>query len=493
MSQTVISDPETQRLVREGLLALSKSQYSMAYSQLRQAADRSPNDAVVLGQFGRLCVMIGRSEEAKTALERAVAIKPDHAISWFLLGMSYQQLNVLRKAFECFDKALALKPGDEIITAMKASLHQLQREHDDALSLIQPLLARDPVHPAIVTVFLRLAKHFGREEEAVALAQKCLPTCDRENAIHLLFALGDLFDSMERYHDALAAWSRANVAKSATYDPATFQTAVDGVIAAWNSERLRSMPQPGILSDRPVFVVGMPRSGTTLVEQILGSHPEIFGAGELPTLPKLVRDLTGFAPAGVPLIVHPEAYTADVIRQHASEYIGLIDSLAPVARKVIDKMPINFSCLGYIQTLFPQAKVIHITRDPLDTCLSCYAQHFTGFMPYTYNLIHLGHFYGQYVRLMEHWKRELAIPILDVRYESLVASTETEAKRLLKFLGLPWDPSVLQFHQRDDVALTASHAQVRRPVYSSSVGRSRRYGQALDPLRKALGPHCPSN
>jgi hypothetical protein len=234
----------------------------------------------------------------------------------------------------------------------------------------------------------------------------------------------------------------------------------------------------------------MPRSGTTLVEQILASHPEGAGAGELP-------DVIGMA-TGLPRVLGvPEAYpecVADLDRaaldRLAEGYLKRVQGRFPDARRVVDKMPQNFLHLGLIALLFPKARVVHCVRDPLDTCLSCYTTAFAVPHDYARDLGHLGRYYRAYARLMQHWRRvfeALDRPLLELPYEDVVADLEGRTRTLLAFVGLPWDERCLRFHEtRRDVG-TASYDQVRRPIYNTSIGRWKRFERHLGPLKAALG------
>jgi hypothetical protein len=236
-----------------------------------------------------------------------------------------------------------------------------------------------------------------------------------------------------------------------------------------------------------VFIVGMPRSGTSLVEQILASHPNVFGAGELRDLQRLAEEL----PARVGA---KEAYPACLVRLDGSaacaladEYLERIGRRSGAALRVTDKMPLNFLHLGLIAALFPRARIVHCIRDPLDVCVSCYCQDFQGGPNFLWDLTDLGKFHGEYERLMAHWGSVLPLPILEVVYEELVDNLEAVSRRLISFCGLDWDDRCLAYHQNARAVRTASLVQVRQPVYKSSVGRWRHYAPHLRPLLEALG------
>ena len=235
----------------------------------------------------------------------------------------------------------------------------------------------------------------------------------------------------------------------------------------------------GARSDMPIFVVGMPRSGTTLVEQILASHPMVHGAGELRQLQTLGDDAD--FPAGF------QALSPDRLKAMGEAYLAYVAPMAAGRRHVVDKMPANFTLAGMIRLILPDARIIHCRRDPVDTCLSCYTKLFAGQQDFAYNLTELGRFHRAYQGLMAQWREILpASHFLEVDYEAVVYNVEAEARRMLDFLGLPWDESVLRFHETKRPVRTASSNQVRQPIYRSSAGRWRKHAAELEPLLAAL-------
>jgi hypothetical protein len=230
----------------------------------------------------------------------------------------------------------------------------------------------------------------------------------------------------------------------------------------------------------------MMRSGTTLAEQILASHPRVYGAGELPLLGRLIESLPRRLGTGDG---YPEAVRRldrATTRALAAEHQQRLKGLGGAAERVVDKMPANFLALGLIATLFPRARIIHCRRDPIDTCLSCYFHDFGPSIPYTLDLRHLGLYYRAYERLMAHWAAVLPVPVFELRYEELTADQEAVSRRLVAFCGLEWDERCLRFHETRRVVRTASQLQVRQPLYRGSVGRWKRYEAFLQPLRDAL-------
>jgi hypothetical protein len=272
------------------------------------------------------------------------------------------------------------------------------------------------------------------------------------------------------------------------YDEVRALGVLDRVRSVFDRRLLAARQGGGYPSSLPVFVVGMPRSGTTLVEQILASHPEVHGAGELPDLNRLVERLRNAAGAA---FLYPEdapALAAERLREFGETYVEGLRGRAPGATRVTDKMPGNFLLLGLIHLALPGASIIHVTRDPRDTCLSCYSKLFTAEQNFAYDLGELGRYYSKYSQLMAHWQDVLPEGrILSIRYEDVIADLEGEARRIISHCGLAWDERCLAFHKTERPVKTASATQVRRPIYRSAVGRWQLYEEHLGPLLAALG------
>lgn len=251
-------------------------------------------------------------------------------------------------------------------------------------------------------------------------------------------------------------------------------------------DRLHATGEPSAL---PVFIVGMPRSGTTLIEQIVSSHPQVTGAGELSAL-RLVVEGSGLFPDGMQGLAG-EARGA-LFRQLGQAYLSRVTPLAQGRARLVDKMPSNFLYAGLIPLILPGARIIHARRDPVDTCLSCYTKRFAGEQPFAYDQAELGALYRSYARLMAHWRTVLPPErFIEVDYEAVVDDLEGEARRLIDFLDLPWDPACLNFHDNRRVVRTASLNQVRQPIYTTSKGRWHAYADYLGPLLEALGGDAP--
>jgi tetratricopeptide (TPR) repeat protein len=400
----------------------------------------------------------GQLDEGIAACRRAITLNPDFAAAHNNLGLSLFQLGDLSEARISFEQAVRLSPRN---VKYRCALGNITRSV--------------PGDPHVATL------------ENMAEGSAALPVGDR---IALHFALAKAYDELGRHADAFQHWRQGNRIKRGeiVYDEAATLGEIDRVQAVMTSELIQARQGSGNPSPVPVFVLGMMRSGSTLIEQILASHPRVFGAGELayfPTSAKLSGIKLG-GPAAYPEFV--PSMTADDCRELGTRYLAEILPLDPNATHVTDKMPMNFIFTGLIHLALPNAPIIHTVRDPVDTCLSCFSKLFSQPQSHAYDLAELGRYYRHYQALMAHWRRVLPPGrILDVRYEDVVADLEGQARRIISHCGLEWDPRCLDFHRTKRPVRTASAVQVRQPIYDSAAGRWRAYAPFLGPLLSELG------
>ena len=317
------------------------------------------------------------------------------------------------------------------------------------------------------------------------LDQSSTPLIDRITAG---FALGKLLDdagafpeAFRRYADANALFKRMQADMGQRFDSEALRRTTSGLIETFTPGFFAELARADNRSELPVFIVGMPRSGTSLVEQIVASHPDVFGAGELTHIGQIAgvlrRDGAEFC----------SEWKAELLSRLSNDHLGKLLRLAPNASRIVDKMPDNLFHLGLISMLFPRARVIVCRRDPRDTCLSCYFQFFPAGNLFSYDLADCGIRHRETERLMIHWRQVLPIAVIEVEYELLVSDLEGQSRRLIAFLGLDWNPACLDFYRTKRTVLTASSWQVRQPLFAGSVGRWRRYERELGPLMESLG------
>ena len=471
-----------------GNVLRAQSRNDEAIASYRNAVEAQPDHIDAMLNLASLLGKMIRIEEAIEWDRRILALRPDFAEAHYHLGNSLLGVDKLEEAVECFRTAQRIKPDfTEAIGAEAQTLQKLGR-YDESCEHILPALERGVKSADIVVALAAVAKRLGRREETMALAEEMLRqdklSDDEKRQLH--FVAGKLDDELERYQEAFEHFHRANALYRERFSREAHGKMVDDTIALFQPYRMRNMPKAKITSDRPVFIVGMPRSGTSLVEQILASHPRIFGAGELNDINQYANGMQARLGAVTPYPACLGWVTQTVLDSLAQQYLDRLLTMEKTAARVTDKMPHNFLHLGMIAMLFPSARIIHTMRDPMDTCLSIYFQQFNELHPYAHNLSDLGYYYRSYEKLMTHWRSVLDLPLLEVRYEELVADPDTWIPRLVEFCGVEWDERCLQFHKTKRAVNTPSTEQVREPMYSRSVGRWRHYETQLEPLRIAL-------
>jgi tetratricopeptide (TPR) repeat protein len=463
-------------------------QYEPARERFRNAIELCPGR----GEFHFLAAMcefgLGRREAGHRLLLDAVRVSPRLARGHEWLSQWYLEEGIVDAAFEHSTKATELAPQDPLIASSHAYVLEAAGKLEDAWQLLQRLLAAGYTPPKIAALYARMAPQRGQTAEALKLVQRLLESGSYTAHEHagLCFAAADLLDRLGQYDQAFAHASRANQIRRPAYDPVGLEREFDERIAYFTSERIACLPKASYHKIKPVFIVGMPRSGTSLMEQIIASHPGVHGAGELDLMKRVVVGTAQMLRKSGDYPQCMDGLSIDTANGLAQIYLEPLAATNPNASIVVDKMPLNFIYLPLISRLLPEAKVIHCRRNPLDTCLSCYMTNFAAANQFAYDLGHLGHFYRQYERLMGHYKSVLDLPILDVDYEQVVADPAGQVKRVLDFLGLSWDDRCLNFHQTARPVSSASVEQVRQPIYQRSVGRWKNYDRHLAPLRAGL-------
>jgi len=461
-------------------------QAEAAVESYREADRLAPGSPSTLNNLGNALFDRGRPDQAVDTLQRAVAIDPDFAEAHLNLGYALRETRRSEAADHAFDRALALDGtlvGAHVGRGVGA---QLRGEFAAAEKSFRRALAIDPddadaIYNLAMLGGLTVGDPDVERLEALADAGTLPP--DRQIELH--FALGKLYDDDGDTERAIGHFQAGNGLRygQAPYDETEIADLVSACRSVFTPDFFAQRRALGNRSERPVFIVGMPRSGTTLVEQILASHPQVHGAGELGIIGNMAEKLPDGAsyPAG---LIGLEKAQLDEL---SNSYLSLTGGDGETVRTT-DKMPDNFRWLGLIAILFPLARIIHCRRDPIDNCLSCYFQLFKRQHAYAYELETLGLYYRRYDELMDHWRRVLPLPIFELRYENLIADQESVTRALVEFNGLPWDDRCLAFQELEREVRTASVWQVRQPIYTHSVGRWRRYERFLRPLIAALGP-----
>jgi len=457
-------------------------EFRAAIEHCRRAIDLEPRLPEAHLHLGNSLLALNLLDEADGAYRAGLKIAPENAALHTAQAMAERALGRLAEAEASTRRSLALRPGAADTLALLGSLAIDHGRFEEAEELLRQALAVDPELPEALTSLMAVRKMHSADapwrDAAERVLARGLPVA---HAINLHHSLGKYYDDVDdraaafehhRKGNELARRSRGG------YDRAEMAQRVTRALAAFDRQALAALRSAGIASELPVFVVGMPRSGTSLTEQILASHPQVHGAGEL---------LYWIFAADAERMAIPMQRAATITGLGRAYLEGLATQAGDAAR-AIDKLPVNFANIGLIHAALPGARFIHLLRSPLDTCLSIYFQGFSAAHPYATDFGDLAHYYHEYRRLMAHWRAVLPQgTLIEVRYEDLVDDPESWSRRMLAHIGLPWDARCLDFHRTDRPVLTASNWQVRQPINKRSVERWRRYERFIGPLREALG------
>ncbi len=483
VDQLIVQSPG---LVRAHLLAADLerdfSRPLAALQVLDKVLSTDPDRVEALGRRAHILCRLDRWGAALIDCEHALNLAPADPDALYMRAQALQGLGLSARALDAFDVAEAASPAPaRVLTGKAVLLSELGRKAEALATLDRALIRRPDLAEAWYSR-ANLTRYAPGDSDLAAMeALVDRPGATFHDRVHLNFALGKAYLAQGDGARAFARLGLGNALKreSLGYDPGADAGLIDKIAATFSAEALASLGGMGDASALPIFVIGMPRSGTTLVEQILASHPLVHGAGEPPYMAE-IAEASGF-PMG------PGRLEAADFAALGGRYLDLIGADAAEVRHVVDKLPSNFLYAGLIALILPRARMIHCRRDPLDTCLSCYSLLFTRGHEYAYDLDELGRFYGLYRRLMTHWRKVLpASVMLDFDYEALIAEPEAQIRRLLAFCGLPWDEACLRFHETPRRVSSSSLTQVRSPLYSSSVGRAQDFRAWLGPLETAL-------
>ncbi len=461
-----------------GVIAHRAGRHELAADLIRRAVALEPKNPSFHHNLGNVLQIMGKFAEAAVCFKVVLALRPDAAEAHFALGNLAQMQGRLEEAIAGYERAVACKPDyAEAHNNLGLALLEIGRL-EAAAAAAERAVSLAPGRARYYRNFAETTR-FAADDPRIAQMEALLPVAGVADQANLHFALGKAFADfahVERSFDHLRA-GNALRRHEIVYDEATTLGLMDRIRAVFGPQP----PAVGQTGGVAVFIMGMPRSGTTLVEQILASHAQVHGAGEQTILGQAVRRLEGAYgafPGCVPLLD---------LRELGRNYVAELWALAPEAARITDKMPHNFLFAGLVGLALPGARIIHVRRDPVDTCLSCFGKMFSGSHPYAYDLAELGRYWRAYETLMAHWRTVLPEGMmLDVRYEDVVADLEGQARRMVAHLGLDWDEACLAFHRTERVVRTASAAQVRQPIYATSVGRREAYGSLIEPLLAAL-------
>lgn len=451
------------------------------------ALKREPRHIPSLANRGICLQRLGRNEEAVASFDAVLKLEPRNPVALNSRGLALQALMRGGEALASFDAAIAAAPGVAEAHGNRGILLNQLGRRDEAEAALERAVRLAPDQARLYHHFAAV-RRFKAGDPHIAAMQglaRHAATLPVEAQVELRFALGKALNDIGDHAGAFAHLKLANDLKRRTfsYDEAAILGEFDRIAAAFDRDFMRRTEGLGEADASPVLIVGMPRSGSTLIEQILASHPAVFAAGEPPDLEQVVQAHL----AGGRFPEDAAAWPAETLRSLGADYVRRLRALAPEAARIVDKTLINLRFVGLVHAALPNARILHARRDPLDACVSCYSLLFGGEQAFAYDLAEIGRYFLACERLMRHWREVLAPDVLlEVRYEELVADPENQVRRLLAHCGLDWHPGCLEFHRTPRQVRTWSVSQVREPLYQSSVGAWRRFEPWLGPLRDTL-------
>lgn len=510
-----------------GVLFLQKQEFKQAWQYLNQAVVLAPNFADAHCNLGLTLLGLEQSANALLHFEKALQLKPDYAEAYYGYARVYLQQHNFTESECSIRKAMLLNPEQIEFYQLLSDIYHEQGHNTQALMYLDQALAIDPTHANLYlskgNIFMGMNEISQAEEQFLkvttnpnlndrvnahySLVQLGKVTPDHGSLQALLslskdthallpnkleylnFALGKCYDDIGESAKAFSYFSEGCRLKRQriTYNAADQIQFTQKLIDCFTQETIEHLKTFANPSALPIFIVGMPRSGSTLIEQVLAEHSQVYGAGEVKYLNHLLQKPIK---NGFNTLHYPENilyFSSEICRTITENYLASLQHHSPKAVRITDKMPYNFMAIGLIHALLPNAKIIHVRRNPIDTCLSCYTQLFTEGQLYSYELTELGQYYLSYERIMNHWRHILpADAWLEIEYEGMVNNLKAEAQRLIEFCDLAWEPACLTFYKSKRQVRTASFVQVRQPIYTSSVERWRRYEKELAPLINLL-------
>ena len=431
--------------------------------------------------LGNLRLKQEEYDKATEIYENIIDSQPQNTDALINLGQIYEHLGDTSKALQYYQNILSIIPGYEPSILGIASILEKQSKFEEALATISPFIEQSQnirLHIVAARIYSRLNNY--KKSEQILLNAKNMYAIDQYKQ-ELLYELGNVLDKQQKYDEAFSAYQQANAINKETFNRKSITDSFNKLIQTYKKEKITQLASSSNKDSTPVFIVGMPRSGTSLVEQILASHSQFFGAGELEYIDNIIYELASDK-GNTEYSQWIENVPASMLQDKARQYIDNIRKLSLDAKYISNKMPHNFLHLGMIQQLFPNARIIHCTRTPHDTVLSIYFHQFNKNHPYASDLDDLYFYYQQYEKLMTHWQENLSLSILTINYEELIDNPEYKSKQLIDFMELEWQEDCLNFHENKRMVNTPSYHQVRQPLYRTAINRHQHYKKYLRPF-----------
>lgn len=489
---TVIEVPYA-LLVRRAKEALESRRHIDCADLCKQILKRRKNDPEALILLARIEWTEGRRDKAIVQMQKYVKLYPKDVGGRSGLAFWLNEVGRHGEAIKQYQKILKLVPKLHDAIEGLAKAYERDGQHDEALEVLKPYLDAGIETPALALIAATVHQSRKNFQQAIDIAERHVrnENTDLRNLTALNFLIGQCYEKLNEADKSFAAYVRANSINPPPFNPDEFDREVDELMEIFSAENLAKLPRSTIQSELPVFICCRPRSGSTLLDRIIGSHPDAHSSGERNTITKITHEFSLLVgspkpyPQGVPDM---DVEDCDLIARRVLDEFA---SLNPRAKRITNKRLMNWEYLGFLEMLFPQCRIIDLRRDAVDNCLACFMIDLQDFFPYSYNLEHLARVQLAYERLMDHWHAVLKVPMLKVSYEDIVADQEQWTRKIIDFVGLPWHEDCLRFHEvgakKGSDTPTLSYDQVRRPIYKTSVGRAEQFQQHIGPLLKALG------
>ncbi len=468
-----------------GWIAHQQSRFDVAVERYQQYLGVKPKDAEAHFTLGLALKELGQTQKAIKCFERALSLRPDYIDARIKLAQALGELGRAEEALVQLEKVIDLRPDD---TQAHISLAVTLRELGHAELAIARLEQHLSTKPKCGELYYHIAV-LSPKQEMISAVEKLIsePGLPNRDTIYCHLALGNIYQFGKSFDQAFSHFQNANMQYRETfsYDSKETSQFVDRLIDVYRQRFFQGKRKYGSASQLPVFILGMPRSGSTLVEQIISSHDLVHGAGEIEAIPTITRTIAQQLEHANP---YPECMTlfdGEMAKVYSARYLQELALHSSTAKRITDKMPGNFFRVGLIKALFPDARIIHCQRNRLDSCISIFLNLFPD-LTWSFELTELGNYYLDYQRLMSHWHRLFPGEIFDVQYEDLVMDQEMVSKQLIDYLGLEWDDKCLDFHKNERDVRTHSNIQVRQPMYKNSINRWKHYESHLQPLIDVL-------
>ncbi len=471
---------------------LLEKNYSTAESIIKKGLDLLPDHPFLINSLGNFYASRNRHKEAISQFDKVLAKNKKNTVSIAAKAHSLIALQKFDRAYNILTDAYRLYPDSPEIIAELSHYYILNKNYESAYEItnrfIASLNSNTPPPANIVLAYSTSCQHTERMEEAkITLESVITKNIYPVEMLELLnFSYADILDKLQDYKNAFKHYQYANKILPRPSDINYYENILDDIANTIDRDFLDKVGTSGNATTLPIFIIGMPRSGTSLVEQIISKHPDTYAAGELTDLWRIGNDISG----AMNLINYTNKFSTlshKKLVEYSDRYLDAIQKLADGKIRVTDKLPHNFMHIGLIECLFPQAKIIHCQRHPFDTCLSIYFKQFNDNHVYARNLEELARFYKKYMILMQHWYRNSSLSILTINYEDMVHQQKIESKKIIDHIGLDWSDDILNYYDSDRIIMTPSYHQASKPIYTSSVNRWKHYSQYLEPLKKVLG------